>query len=113
MQKSTKDQITIHNNSDKCSVQEFPLADSAINFAIINITGRYPEVDRATNLKCKEMAYVQKGSGKVVVEGKEYTLNTGDLILIDAGEKFYWEGNLELHIACTPAFTPDQHQHVK
>jgi mannose-6-phosphate isomerase-like protein (cupin superfamily) len=113
MHKATQDQITIHHNSDKCSVKELPSFDSAINFAIINISGRYPEVDRATNLKCKEMAYVTKGNGKVVVEGKEYTLNAGDLILIDAGEKFYWEGDLELHISCTPAFTIDQHQHVK
>jgi len=39
-----------------------------------------------------------------VVEGKEH--------LLDAGEKYYWEGDLHLFISCSPAFTKEQHQLV-
>ncbi|EHL32109.1 cupin domain-containing protein, partial [Legionella drancourtii] len=64
------------------------------------------------NKKCKELVYVQNGTGKVVVNNIEYLLNVGDVVLIEAGEKFYWEGNLTLSISCNPAFNIEQHQIV-
>jgi len=63
--------------------------DKDINGAVIELNGRYPKEGRAVNLKCKEMAYVIKGSCKLVLEGEETLLNEGDLILIKAGEKYY------------------------
>ena len=64
------------------------------------------------NRKCKEIVYVQEGSGLVVVNNQQYPLNTGDTILIEADEPFYWDGHFTLHIVCNPAFTVDQHQLV-
>jgi mannose-6-phosphate isomerase-like protein (cupin superfamily) len=83
-----------------------------IDFAIVKITGRYPNIKHAMNKKCKEIVYINDGNGKVVVEGKEYLIGAGDLVLIEAGEKFYWEGEMQLYISCRPAFTKDQHQLV-
>lgn len=107
-----KHQSIQRKNSDVCIVTEHPIEDSAIDFAIVKITGRYPNTQRVTNQKCKEIVYIQDGSGKVVVEGKEYNLGTGDLVLIEAGEKYYWEGNMNLHISSNPAWTKEQHQIV-
>lgn len=46
-------------------------------------------------------------------DGKEYSISAGDVVLIEPGEKFYWEGkDLNLFISCTPAFTIEQHQIV-
>jgi len=59
---------------------------------VIELTGRYPEEGLAQNLISKEMAYVVDGGGKVIVEGVEYPVNEGDIVLIEPGEKFYWEG---------------------
>lgn len=102
-----------HKNSPACLAIEYPLKDKKINGALIRLNGRYPNQGRVVNLKCKEMAYIIKGSGRLVVEGKEVKLTTGDLVLIDPGEKYFWEGSLEMFVPCTPAWHPSQHQEVK
>lgn len=108
-----KHQTIERKNSEVCVVTEHPMDDGTIDFAIAKISGRYPVApQRAINLTCKEIVYVHQGNGKVVVNDKEYLLNAGDLVLIEAGEKFYWEGNMDLFISCRPAFTIDQHQIV-
>lgn len=99
-----------HQNNKVCKAFEYPMADKDISGAIIELTGRYPDKDYATNLEVKEMAYVIKGSGKLVVNGKEEMISEGDLIIIEPKEKFYWEGNMILFMPCTPAWTPDQHK---
>ena len=100
-------------NSEACIAIVYPMDDKDINGAVIELNGRYPNKGRTMNEKCKEMAYVIKGSGKVVVEDKETQLNEGDLVLIDPGEKFFWEGNMTLFMPCTPAWSPKQHKQVE
>jgi nucleoside-diphosphate-sugar epimerase len=40
-----------------------------------SFNGRYPDAGWVTNLKCKELAYVIRGVGKLVVEGNEVFLS--------------------------------------
>ena len=108
-----RNQAEEFKNSNACKAIEYPLEDKDINGAIIELNGRYPDKGRVVNLKCKELAYIIEGSGKVVVEGKEVGLNKGDLILIEAGEKYFWEGNLKMFVPCTPAWYPGQHKEVE
>lgn len=108
-----KNEIKQRKNSDICKVTEYPTFDSDLDFAIVTVSGRYPDNNkRAVNLVCKEIVYVQNGSGKLCVNDKEYSLNAGDLVLVEAGEKFYWDGHMTLHISCHPTFTVEQHQLV-
>jgi mannose-6-phosphate isomerase-like protein (cupin superfamily) len=65
------------------------------------------------NAECKELSYVVNGSGQAVVEGVSVDLATGDMILIDAGEKYHYDGNLTLFVSCTPAWYPEQHSNIK
>ena len=102
----------MRKNSDICVVSEYAILDKDLDFAIANISGRYPESRYAVNKLCKEIVYIQQGAGKIVVNGIDYELNMGDVVLIEAGEKFYWEGELTLCISCHPAFTVNQHQLV-
>lgn len=96
-----------------CKAFEYPLDDKDINAAVIQITGRYPEKGNAVNELCKELAYIMKGSGRLVVEDKEYNLEEKDSILINAGERFFWEGDMEIFMPCTPAWYPEQHKEVE
>ncbi len=96
-------------NSDLCIVTEYPPIDHDLDFATVKISGRYPAEKQAMNTKCKEIVYIQNGAGHVTVNHIEYALNPGDIVLIEAGEPFFWEGNMTLHIACTPAFNIEQH----
>lgn len=108
-----KNQTEEFKNSDTCKAIEYPLEDKDINGAVIELSGRYPNEGRVVNLKCKELAYIIEGSGRVVVEGEEAKLNNGDLILIEAGERYFWEGNLKMFIPCTPAWYLEQHKEVE
>jgi len=108
-----KNETQIFKNSETCTAIEYPMNDKDINGAIIELNGRYPDKGRTMNEKCKEMAYVIKGSGKVVVEEMEAQLNEGDLVLIEPGEKFFWEGNMTLFMPCVPAWSPEQHKQVE
>ena len=101
-----------HKNSDVCIVAEYPKWDKEMDFAIAHIHGRYPEKQRAVNVVCKEMVYIHEGQGSVEVNGEKHLLKSGDLVLIEAGEKFIWEGEMTLFISCRPAFHIEQHQLV-
>jgi mannose-6-phosphate isomerase-like protein (cupin superfamily) len=100
-------------NGDACTVSEYHLGDPDINGAVIRLSGRYPTSGRAVNLVCKELAYVIDGSGRLVVDGVEETLQEGDLVCIDAGEKYFWDGAMTLFVPCVPAWTPEQHRMVE
>ncbi len=108
-----KAQTKEFKNSEKCVAIEYPMQDKDINGAVIKLNGRYPEKGRVVNTVCKELAYVISGSGKVVIENQEIKFNQGDLILIEPGEKYYWEGHFEIFMPCVPAWYPGQHQGVE
>lgn len=108
-----KNETKIFKNSEACTAVEYSLGDKDINGAIIKIKGRYPDKGRTVNLKCKELAYVIRGSGKVSIEGNETEISEGSLILIEPREKFFWEGDLIMFMPCTPAWYPEQHIEVE
>jgi len=100
-------------NSKGCVAIEYPSDDKDINGAVIKLSGREPDEGRVVNLECKELAYVIKGSGKVSIEGNEIELNEGDLVVIEPGERFYWEGEMEMFMPCAPAWHPGQYKKIK
>jgi len=108
-----KNQTKKFKNSGVCTAIEYPLGDKDINGALIELSGRYPNIDRVVNLKCKELAYVINGSGKLVVGGKKVKLQKGDMVLIDAGEKYFWDGKMTIFTSCVPAWYLKQHKNVK
>lgn len=113
MKITRKSQTETFKNGNSCTAIEYPMEDNDINGAIIELTGRYPEEGRAMNEKCKEMGYIIKGSGKVVIEGKEIQIQEGDLILIDPKEKYFWEGSMTIFMPCTPSWKPEQSKKVE
>jgi quercetin dioxygenase-like cupin family protein len=112
MKHITKTQAIERKNSDICTVIEYPSGNQDLDFAIVNISGKYPEKGYAKNLISSEVVYVQSGEGQVTVDGQVQELQAGDVVHIEPHEQFVWEGNLQLFIACHPAFTPEQHEVV-
>lgn len=108
-----REQTKEFKNSDVCIATEYPVSDKDINVALVVITGRYPERGRVMNEVCKEMAYIMEGRGKIVVEGETVELKEHDLILLQPGERFYWEGSLKMLVPCTPAWFASQHKEVE
>ena len=107
-----KDQVKTFKNSKFCTALEYPMEDKDINGAIIKLVGRYPDKGSVMNKVCKEMAYIIKGSGKLTVDSKTIKIGQRDLILLEPGEKYYWEGNLTMFIPSTPAWYPEQHKQL-
>jgi mannose-6-phosphate isomerase-like protein (cupin superfamily) len=112
MKIALKKQAIQKTNSKTCSVKEYPLNDDMLDITIATISGRYPNTGRIVNKECKELAYVQEGEGKIVINGKDTSLNMGDAIIIEAGEPYYWEGNMQLLLSCRPAWSVAQHQQI-
>jgi hypothetical protein len=108
-----KSETVKFDGGETCTAIEYNMKDKNINGAIGIISGRYPQRGRVVNKVCRELVYVLKGTVKLVVEGSEVELEEGDQILIMPGEKYYWDGNCELFMACTPAWYPKQHEEVK
>ncbi len=108
-----KSQTHSFQNSDVCKAIEYPMGDSDINGAIIELTGRYPTQGKVVNTKCKEMAYIISGSGKLILEKEEIEVNESDLVLIEPNENYCWEGNMTMFVPCTPVWCQEQYKEVK
>ena len=102
------------SNSDTCTGYEYGFNDKDLNIAVVTVDGRYPEYGYIVNEVCKEVGYVISGKGSVDVQGEgTRDLKVGDAVMIQPGEKFFWQGeSLELLMPCSPAFYPAQHKTV-
>jgi mannose-6-phosphate isomerase-like protein (cupin superfamily) len=105
---------TVHfSNSSTCEGEEFPFGDKDLNIALVTVDGRYPEKGHLVNEVCKEIAFVVSGTGAVGVEATTHQLQPGDAVMINPGERFYWQGHkLKMLMPCSPAFYPEQHKAV-
>lgn len=68
---------------------EYPIIDENLHGAVVELKGRYPENGRVVNEKCLEIAYIIKGSGKLILESEEIEFKEGDQLLIKPGQKYY------------------------
>ena len=100
-------------NPKSCEVLEYELNDPDINCATAKITGRYPNTGYCMNEKCKELIYVINGTGTLNKENEIISFEKDDVILINKGEKYYWNGNCEIVMPCTPAWYPEQHKIIE
>ena len=108
-----KSQAKSFQNSLVCIAYEYSLGDKDLNASVIELNGRYPDSGRVVNEVCKEIVHVIQGSGKVVIDGKEVELHTGDQLLIEPNEKYYFDGNMTFIAPCAPAWYPEQHKEVE
>lgn len=86
--------------------------DDAIDGAVVELFGRYPDAKRVMNTTCRELIHVMKGLGVIVVEGERVPFDAGDTLLIQPGEKYFLDAHATLFIASTPVWYPEQHKEV-
>ena len=107
--KSTE--AVIKANSKNCSVSEYPIGDKDIDLAVAVITSRYPEKGHCVNMASKELIYILEGCGAIHCENESIDFSAGDSILIDTGEKYYWETEYcKVTITCAPAWNIEQYR---
>ena len=99
-------------NSPACKGVSYDGTGDDIDGAMITIDGRYPDSGFLVNETCKELVYVTSGDGRLLSRGGALTFSAGDVIFIDNGEEFAWEGTFVGFFATTPRFDPKQHKEV-
>ncbi len=101
-------------NSDNCKTLEYSFRDKDIDLGIATISGRYPDKGYGVNLVSKELIYVIEGSGTLNFENEKIEFSTGDSILIEPNEKYYYDTEYcKISMSCTPAWSMEQHKLVK
>lgn len=65
------------------------------------------------NEECKELIYVIDGNGTLNKEKETIEFKKGDAILIDKGEKYYWNAQCTIIMPCTPAWYPEQYKLIE
>ena len=103
-----KENAVMHKNTLNSVSAEYEMGDKDINIAVVEINGRYPDKGWVKNTVCKELIYIVDGSGVLTINDKEVLLKSGDAILIEPNEKYFFEGNLKVVPACYPAWSIQQ-----
>lgn len=105
-----KNESNLFENSADCKVSEYALSDEEVSGAVVKVRGRYPESGYAMNNACKELAYILEGQGKIDMSGRKEDFVVGDMMLIDRGEKYFWEGDFSALLCSVPAWKADQYE---
>lgn len=106
----SKNDALILKNSSTCTVSEYCISNQYIDMAIAEISGRYPEHGMAQNLVSTMVACIQRGSGLVYINNQKINLSEGDVVCIGPSERYYWDGDMQVSISCTPPWNPDQYK---
>jgi len=57
--------------------------------------------------------YILEGSGTWVVEDKEYGVRAGDVVVVPAGKRFWFRGNLKQVCVTAPAWEEQYEHHIR
>ncbi len=57
--------------------------------------------------------YIIEGAGTWVIEGKEHPVETGDVVIVPPGKKFYYKGRLKQVCVTSPAWEEKYEKHVR
>lgn len=99
-------------NSRYCEGRSYVVPDAPTDLAIINISGPYPEGgNTARKRECHEMVHVVSGFGSLAIRGAAMEeLHAGDVVHVPPGTEFSWDGHMQIAMACTPPFDPEQYE---
>ncbi len=97
-------------NTPSTVISEYLMDEPDISGAVAEVNGRYPEQGLASNEISKELVYIINGRGKIITRDEEKEFNQGDVVFIDRGELFAWEGNFTMFMTTTPTFDSKQHK---
>ena len=63
--------------------------------------------------KCTFVYYIIDGSGTWIIDEEEFPVESGDVVVVTPGKKFYYKGNLKQICITTPAWEAEGEQHVR
>lgn len=57
--------------------------------------------------------YILEGEGSWIIEDLEYTVQTGDVVIVPPGKRFYFKGRLRQLCITAPAWEEESEHHVR
>lgn len=81
-----------------------------LDLAVVEIKDRYPEKGWARNTKVEMTYFVIEGKGKFYLEDEVFSLDIGDLVMIEKGKWYRVEGKMEVVMVSSPAWSPGQYE---
>ena len=98
--------------------RDYKLRDQDIDWVLIDMSGRYPVSGWAVNKVSKELCFVVRGKGEIILKGDDGSESRtkffkNDVLLIPPNVKYHWQAKCRLGISCSPAWTSDQHETVE
>ncbi len=109
-----KEKDANYYSGDGYSGYDYPMDDSDINLAVIQINGRSPKSGYQVNCDCKELLYISNGEGTLYKKDTNDVISfqKGDLIVIEQNECYTFDVNFEAVVPCTPAWREEQHKYL-
>ena len=105
-----------HKHSNECTAHEYSSPTDALDAAVIDLNGRYPEDGFALNRECRALLYVVAKRGRVLSPestGKDpIEVSQGSQVYIAPGEAYALEGHMQLLYVSTPKWSPDQAERI-
>lgn len=93
---------------------EYNLPFDRMSVGVSEIHGRYPKVGFDADKKVEAVWYVIEGKASIYLKGEIYEVESGDMIMIPANEKFWIDADhLKLVVVSSPPWTFEQHTHVE
>jgi hypothetical protein len=92
---------------------EYEIQNANLNVSPISIRGRYPDSGFTRNLESDAVVHVIEGSGILGLNNSSSViLVKSDQLHLAVGDTYYLEGNLDIIYAASPAWTPEQTEHI-
>ena len=101
-------EATAHRNTGACVAYEYPMPTNALNAAVIELSGRYPDEGWIANSSVTSLVHVIHGNGSIANKQNVTELATGDQVLIPPNEDYFFDGSMKLLYVATPSWTPEQ-----
>lgn len=57
--------------------------------------------------------FIIEGAGEWVIEGETFPVKTHDVVIVPAGKKFYYRGNLKQVCVTAPAWEAEYEEHIR
>lgn len=98
-------------NSDVCFGREYNPGSGKVDIAKISIRGRFPATGWGYLEESHEMAVISRGAGYIETkDGERQELVEGDVVYVEPLKRFCWGGEMDMVVACGPAFEPGKHR---
>jgi mannose-6-phosphate isomerase-like protein (cupin superfamily) len=102
------DATPVYPNSSS-TIFDYPMPDEATGLSFQNLNGRLPEKGSYRNKICREFFFITKGTARITIDGKEYEVREGDVVVLMPNQIHFGEyDDVSMLTISEPNWTEEQ-----